>query len=95
MSYEFNQDDTFLNEVPNPFRYENWFLFIAALAAGAGGVTALVTAKELFKSQDDKVALVAVGVAVLVLGVAVKLLIQGAVPGTFFSRSRLPSRAGR
>jgi cold shock CspA family protein len=76
MSFEFNQDDTFLNEVRNPFRYENWFLFIAALASGAGGVTALTTAKELFKAQNDKVALVAVAVAVLVLGVAVKLLIQ-------------------
>jgi cold shock CspA family protein len=84
MSFEFNQDDTFLNEVANPFRYENWFLFIAALAAGAGGVTALVTAKELFKNQDDKVALVAVAVAVLVLGIAVKLLIQGLSHVRFF-----------
>lgn len=84
MSYEFNQDDTFLNEVPNPFRYENWFLFIAALSAGVGGVTALVIAKELFKSEDDRVALVAVGVAVLVLGVAVKLLIQGLSQVRFF-----------
>lgn len=77
MSFEFNQDDTLLNDFKNPYRFENTFLFLAALAAGAGGVAALMTAKELFKNHEDKVAVVAVAVATLVLGVAVKLLIQG------------------
>lgn len=90
MSYEFNHDDTFLNEPPNPFRFENVFLFIAALAAGAGGIHALMTAKELFKNQADKVALVAVVVATLVLGVAVKLLIQALSQVRFYLGRKFP-----
>lgn len=90
MSFEFNQDDSLLNQFPNPFKFENVFLFLAALAAGYGGVAALVTAKELFKAQDDKVAAIAVAVGTMVLGVAVKLLAHALTQVRFYLGRRYP-----
>jgi cold shock CspA family protein len=90
MSYEFNQDDTLLNNFPNPYKFENVFLFLAALATAAGGIMSLITAKELFKNHDDKVAAVAVAVAMLVLGVAIKLLIQALSQVRFYLGRKFP-----
>ena len=94
MTYEYNRNDTLLNDFPNPFRFENVFLFLAAFAAAAGGVTATVTAKELFKAHEDKVAVVAVAVAMLVLGVAVKLLIQALSQVRFYLGRKFPLGLG-
>lgn len=90
MTYEYNRDDTLLNDFPNPFWFENVFLFLAAFAAAAGGVTAMVSAKDLFKAHEDKVAIIAVAVATLVLGVAVKLLIQALSQVRFYLGRKFP-----
>lgn len=90
MSYEYNRDDILLNDFPNPFRFENVFLFLAAFAAATGGVTAMITAKNLFKAHEDKVAVVAVAVATLVLGVAVKMLIQALSQVRFYLGRKFP-----
>lgn len=46
MSFEFNQHDTFLNDLPNPFRFENIFLAISAAMTFVGGIAVIVQAKE-------------------------------------------------
>lgn len=76
MSFEFNQYDTFLNDLPNPFRFENIFLAISAAVTLAAGIAIVVQAKEFLKIHQDMLALVAVGMAILVLGLAIKVLIQ-------------------
>jgi hypothetical protein len=76
VDFEYNQDDTFLNDFPNPFRFENTFLAVSAAATLVAGIAIVVQAKEFFKIHQDKLALVAIGVAILVLGLATKLLIQ-------------------
>lgn len=35
LSYEFNQDNALLNDFPNPFKFENVFLFVAALVTAS------------------------------------------------------------
>ncbi|WP_371766085.1 hypothetical protein [Massilia sp.] len=90
MTYEYDRDDTLLNGFPNPLWFENVFHFLAAFAAAAGGVTAMATGRDLFKAHEDKVAVVAVAVAALVLGVAVKLLIQALSQVEFYLGRKFP-----
>ncbi|WP_449405920.1 hypothetical protein [Massilia phosphatilytica] len=66
MSFEFNPDDTF-DKYPNPYRFENIFLATGAAAALAGGIAAIIHAREFFRVHEDRVALIAVAVATLVL----------------------------
>jgi hypothetical protein len=91
MSFEFNQHDTFLNDFPNPFRFENIFLAVSAAMTFVGGIAVIVQAKEFFKIHQDKLALVAVGVAILVLGLATKLLIQVLSQLRFYLGRELPN----
>ena len=90
MTYEYNRDDTLINNFPNPFRFENVFLFLAAFATAAGGVTAMITAKGLFKAHEDKVAVIAVAVAALVLSIAVKLLMEALSQAQFYLGRKFP-----
>lgn len=90
MSYEYNHDDTLINHFPNPFQFENVFLFFGGLATAVGGIAAMITAKDLFENHDDKVASIAAAVAALVLGVAVKLLIQALSQVRFYLGRKFP-----
>lgn len=76
MSFEFNQYDTFLNDLPNPFRFENIFLAISAAVTLVAGIAIVVQAKEFLRIHQDNLALVAVGMAIVILGLATKMLIQ-------------------
>ncbi|MFS2023206.1 hypothetical protein [Massilia sp. CT11-137] len=89
MSFEFNRDDTF-TKYPNPYRFENVFLAIGAAAALAGGIASVIHAREFFMVHEDRVALIVVAVAVLVLGLAVKLLIQALSQVRFYLGRKFP-----
>lgn len=89
MSFEFNRDDT-SNKFPNPYRFENVFLAVGATAALAGGIAAIIHARELFRVHEDRVALIVVAVATLVLGLAVKLLIQALTQMRFYLGRKFP-----
>lgn len=67
MSFEFNQDDM-SNNFPNPYRFESVLLSIGAAVALAGGIGTIIHAREFFRVREDRVALLVVVVAVLVLG---------------------------
>jgi hypothetical protein len=90
VSFEYNRDDTCLNEYPNPFRFENIFLGIGAIAMLAGGCASIVHAREFFKIQEDRTALAVLAVAMLVLGLAVKLLIQALSQLRFYLGRKFP-----
>jgi hypothetical protein len=89
VSFEFNQDDIF-NNFPNPYRFENVLLSIGAAVALAGGITTIIHAREFFRLHEDKVALIVVAVAALVLGLAVKLLIQALSQMRFYLGRNFP-----
>lgn len=75
MSFEFNPYDA-VDKFPNPYRFENVFLTSGAAAALAGGIATVIHAREFFRVHEDKIALLVVAVAALLLGLAVKLLVQ-------------------
>lgn len=90
MSYEFNQGDSLLNEFPNPFKFENLFLFVSAFCVGTGAVKVLLIAKSLFEgSQRVDSALAFVLGSVLLAG-SVKLLIQSLSQMRFFYGRKFP-----
>lgn len=89
MSFEFNQDDTTV-KYANPYRFENAFLAIGAAASLAGGIATLVHARDFFRIREDKVALIMVAVALLVVGLAVKLLIQALSQMRFYLGRKFP-----
>jgi hypothetical protein len=89
MSFDFNQDDA-IDKFPNPYRFENVFLAIGAAAAFAGGIAAVIQARQFFRVHEDKVALIVVAVAALVLGLAVKLLIQALSQMRFYLGRNFP-----
>lgn len=90
MSFEYNQDDAHLNEYPNPFRFENIFIGIGAIAMLAGGSASIVHATEFFKIHEDRTALAVLATALLVLGLAVKLLIQALSQLRFYLGRKFP-----
>lgn len=90
MSFEFNQNDTLLNDFPNPYRFENVFLLLASLASAVGGIRAVMAAKGFFAAHDDKTAVLAIAAATLVLGIAGKLLIQALSQLRFYLGRRFP-----
>lgn len=89
MSFEFNQDDT-VHTYANPCRFENFFLAIGAAAALAGGISAVLHARELFRIHEDKVAITVVAVAMLALGLAIKLLVQALSQMRFYLGRKFP-----
>lgn len=91
MTFEYNRDDSLSNDFPNPFRFENVFLFLASVLALAGGISAFVAAKDLFKQHEDKTALVAMAVAAMVAGFGIKLLIQALSQIRFFLGRKFPA----
>lgn len=89
MSFEFNQDDT-VHTYANPYRFENFFLASGAAAALAGGISAVLNARELFRIHEDKVAITVVVVAMLALGLAIKLLVQALSQMHFYFGRKFP-----
>jgi hypothetical protein len=89
VSFDFNPNDTF-NKFPNPYRFECVFLAISAAATLAGGIAAIIHAREFIQVHEDKVALIAVAVAVLALGLAVKLLLQALSQMRFYVGRKFP-----
>lgn len=89
MGFEFNQDDT-VHTYANPYRFENFFLAIGAAAALAGGISAVFRARELFSTHEDKVAITVVAVAMLALGLAIKLLVQALSQMRFYLGRKFP-----
>jgi cold shock CspA family protein len=90
MTYDFNSSDSLLNDVPNPFRFENFFLFITAAVTMAGAVHVILTAKHLFQVHDDKLAAVTLSLAMILGAVAMKTLIKALSQVRFFLGRRFP-----
>jgi hypothetical protein len=89
VSFEFNPNDA-VDKFPNPYRFENVFLAIGAAAALAGGIITSIHARQFFRAHEDNVALIEVAVAALVLGFAVKLLIQALSQMRFYLGRKFP-----
>src|SRR3954463_10598426 len=64
MAYDYSSDNKRL-ELPNPFRVENGFLFACAVITLAGGVVALMWARDAIEAHSTRL-----GVAPLLVGVA-------------------------
>ena len=91
MSYEFNSSDTLLNDVPNPFKFENTFMFLTAAITMAGAIHIILTAKHLFQAKNDTLAGVTLGLAMLLAGVSVKTLIKALSQVRFWLGRKFPS----
>ena len=72
MSYDFNADDSELNNVPNPFKKENIALLSAATLLIACGISILFNARSYIGNHQDKAALAATTLSVGLFGVAIK-----------------------
>jgi cytochrome b subunit of formate dehydrogenase len=74
MTYAFNASDKVANDVPNPFKIENIFLLLLALALTSSAISILFTARTYFEIQEDKFGAVAVTLATAQFGAAVTFL---------------------
>lgn len=91
MSYEFNSSDTLLNDFPNPFKFENTFMFITAAVTMAGAIHIILSAKQLFQTHNDALAAVTLSLAMLLGGVSVKTLIKVLSQVRFWLGRRFPN----
>lgn len=76
MTYEFNADDSSVNDFPNPFKFENIFLFVSAAMLSGGGISILFTARVYLQTQHDKSASLAILLAIALFGTAAKFTVQ-------------------
>lgn len=76
MSYEFNDSDSLLNDFPNPYRFENIFMFATAAITMVGTIHIILTARALFQAHSDVLAAVTLSLATLLGGVSVSTLIK-------------------
>jgi undecaprenyl pyrophosphate phosphatase UppP len=90
MTYDFNSSDTLLNDVPNPYKFENSFMFITAAVTMAGAVHVILTAKHLFQIHDDKLAAVTLSLAMILGGVSMNTLIKALSQVRFYLGRRFP-----
>ena len=90
MSYEFNSADSLLNDYPNPFKFQNVFMFITAAVTMGGAVHVTLTAKTLFQNHDDTMAAVTLALAMLLGGVSIKTLIKALSQVRFFLGRKFP-----
>lgn len=90
MSYEFNSADTLLNDVANPFRFENTFMLLTAALTMAGAVDIILTAKSLFQAHSDGLAGATLGMAMVLGGVSMSALIQAMSQMRFFLGREFP-----
>lgn len=90
MSYEFNSADSLLNDFPNPYRFQNIFLFITAAVTMAGAIAVILSAKALFQEHNDKLAAVTLSLAMLLGGVSMKTLIKALGQVRFWLGRKFP-----
>lgn len=91
MTYEFDPGDSLLNEFPNPFKFENFFLLASALCVGAGAITVLFIAKALLVRSSHAIdASLAFFLGFVLLAGSVKLLIQAFSQMRFFYGRKFP-----
>lgn len=76
MSFDFNPKDQNLNDLPNPYRVENLFLFASFLVLAAGGVATLLAATAFFKSRHNAAGTLGILLSAGLFAVATKFLIQ-------------------
>jgi hypothetical protein len=74
MTYAFNASDEVAINSPNPFKIENIFLLVSALALASSAISILFTARTYFQIQEDKFGAVAVTLGIAQFGTAVKFL---------------------
>jgi cold shock CspA family protein len=90
MSYEFNSSDNLLNNVPNPFKFENTFMFVTAAVTMVGAILVILSAKNLFQTHNDTLAAVTLTLAMLLGGVSVNTLIKSLSQVRFFLGRKFP-----
>lgn len=90
MSYEFNSLDSLLNDFPNPYKYENTFMFITTAVMMVGALSVVLTAKQFFQDQSDVLAAVTLALAMVLSGVSIKLLIKALSQVRFFLGRKFP-----
>jgi cold shock CspA family protein len=90
MSYEFNSTDSLLNDVPNPFKFTNTFMFITAAVTMAGAIHVILTAKQLFQAHNDKLAAVTLALAMLLGSVCGTMLIKALSQVRFWLGRKFP-----
>lgn len=90
MSFEFNSSDSLLNDVANPFKFENTFMFITAAITMVGAIHIILTAKQLFQAQNDILAAVTLALAIFLGGVSVKTLIKALSQVRFWLGRKFP-----
>ncbi|KFC72632.1 cold-shock protein [Massilia sp. LC238] len=91
MSYEFNSADSLLNDFPNPFKFTNTFMFVTAAILMVGAIHVTLTAKQLFQTQSDTLAAVTLGLAMVLGGVSVKMLIKALSQVRFWLGRKFPN----
>lgn len=90
MTYEFNANDSDLNNFPNPFQIENVFLFLSSLSLIISGFFVLVTAKQYIQVNEMKVAGVTVALAMVLFTAGVKFAIQALSQVRFYLGRGMP-----
>lgn len=90
MTYEFNASDAAIEPVANPFKAENILLGLASATLIAGGTFVLLAARHQFALKHDKVALVTLALATILLGSAIKFLIQALSQIRFYLGRKYP-----
>ncbi|WP_182990663.1 MULTISPECIES: cold shock domain-containing protein [unclassified Massilia] len=90
MSYEFNSSDTLLNDFPNPFKFENIFMFATGAVTMIGAIGVVMTAKRYFGAHEDKLAFMALVLAAILLSVSVKTLVRALSQARFFLGRKFP-----
>lgn len=90
MSYEFNSSDSLLNDFPNPFRFENLFMFVTAGVTMAGAINVVLSAKALFQEERDSLAVVTFALAILLGGVSISTLTKALSQVRFWLGRQFP-----
>lgn len=90
MTFDFSTNDNIANNLSNPFKVENVFLLLSALALAGGAVSILFTARTHFYSHEDRIASVALMLAAIFFGVIVKFLIQALSQFRFYLGRKFP-----
>lgn len=89
MSYEFNQKDSAWS-IPNPYRFENVFLFVAAIIMLIGGVLVTLAAREYMSTNEMKLGAATMALAAILFGGAAKTGIQCLAQMRFFFGRQFP-----
>lgn len=90
MSYEFNDSDSLLNDFPNPYRFENIFMFATAAITMVGAIQIILTAKALLQTHNDVLAAVTLSLATLLGGVSISVLIKALSQVRFWLGRKFP-----